>query len=80
LKCKAQKRKKADHLGAENFKKGVYSRCAYRLIMSSMRTHTSGEIALLLEQMGDGSKSQGIHQLIEPRPTGEHRNAAVLKK
>jgi len=38
--------------------------------MSSMRTHTSGEIALLLEQMGGGSKSRGIHQLIEPRPTG----------
>ena len=40
----------------------------------------SREIALLLQQMDGGSKSRGIHQLIEPRPTGDHRSAGVLKK
>ena len=40
----------------------------------------SGEIALLLQQMDGGSKSRGIHQLIEPRPTGDHRSTGVLKK
>jgi len=51
------------------------------LVLTTIRiAAVSGEIALLLQQMDGGSKSRGIHQLIEPRPTGDHRSTGVLKK
>src|SRR6516165_3372529 len=43
--------------------KGVYFRYRYRPIMSGMRTHDSGEIALLLEQVGGGD-TQATEKLL----------------